>query len=177
MVETVRYTYRLRPGRRARAALLDEWSRCRWLWNEAVHQQRSGRKPTFGKLKKDSLPSLEYTRNGFKLKNHRLVLSKGIIVPVVWSRELLSAPSSVRVYQDSLGHWYASFVVRCEAAAIPEPDLPGIGIDWGGEDHRDDYRARLRPAAPGPPSPVCRRTGQGPAQDGTAPPAQRPAAI
>ncbi|MEV0901340.1 hypothetical protein, partial [Actinoplanes sp. NPDC049802] len=52
MVETVRYTYRLRPGRLAEAALLAEWSRCRWLWNEAVHQQRSGRKPTFGRLSK-----------------------------------------------------------------------------------------------------------------------------
>jgi putative transposase len=30
----------------------------------------------------------------------------------VWSRELPSEPTSVRVYQDSLGHWYASFVVR-----------------------------------------------------------------
>ena len=52
VTETVRYTYRLRPGRTAEAALLAEWSRCRWLWNEAVHQQRTGRKPTFGKLSK-----------------------------------------------------------------------------------------------------------------------------
>ena len=50
VVETVRYTYRLRPGRIARAALLAEWNRCRWLWNEAVHQQKTGRKPTFGRL-------------------------------------------------------------------------------------------------------------------------------
>ncbi|MEV6350093.1 transposase [Actinoplanes sp. NPDC051851] len=52
MSETVRFTYRLRPGRIAQAALLGEWGRCRWLWNEAVHQQRTGRKPTFGKLSK-----------------------------------------------------------------------------------------------------------------------------
>jgi transposase len=50
--DTVRYTYRLRPGRIAQAALLAEWDRCRWLWNEAVHQQKTGKKPTFGKLSK-----------------------------------------------------------------------------------------------------------------------------
>ena len=52
MQETVRYTYRLRPGRQAEAALLEEWGRCRYLWNEAVHQQKTGRKPTFCKLSK-----------------------------------------------------------------------------------------------------------------------------
>lgn len=49
---------------------------------------------------------------------------------VVWSRELPAEPSSMRVYRDSLGHWYCSFVV----AAVVEP-LPGagkvIGVDWG----------------------------------------------
>jgi hypothetical protein len=42
MFEKVRYTYRLRPCARAERALLDEWHRCRFLWNEAVHQQKSG---------------------------------------------------------------------------------------------------------------------------------------
>jgi putative transposase len=48
--ETVRYTYRLRPGAAAERALTAEWHRCRWLWNEAVHQQKSGRRPTICKL-------------------------------------------------------------------------------------------------------------------------------
>lgn len=52
MDQTVRYTYRLRPGATTQDALLAEWARCRWLWNEAVHQQRTGRNPTFGKLSK-----------------------------------------------------------------------------------------------------------------------------
>ncbi|MEU4423289.1 transposase [Actinoplanes sp. NPDC024001] len=52
-------------------------------------------------------------------------------VAVVWSRELPCDPTSVRVYQDNLGHWYASFVVRREIAAVPDADLPGLGIDWG----------------------------------------------
>lgn len=42
----------------------------------------------------------------------------------------IGPPTSVRVYRDSLGHWYASFVVTRERA--PAPDVDGsIGIDWG----------------------------------------------
>ncbi|WP_410871784.1 RNA-guided endonuclease InsQ/TnpB family protein [Nocardia sp. A7] len=179
MVETVRYTYRLRLGARAERALFEEWHRCRFLWNEAVHQQRSGGRPTFCKLskllttarastswlrdgsqvtqqqtlrtyaaaltdsyqvigrgrpkvkaRKTTLPSLEYTTRGFTIRDRRLRLAGGVTVPVVWSRELPSAPTSVRVYQDSLGHWYASFVVRCEVEPLPAAE-GRIGIDWG----------------------------------------------
>ncbi len=175
----MRYSYRLRPGAQAERALLAEWHRCRFLWNEAVHQQKSGEKPTFAKLskmltearkrtawlregsqvaqqqvlrsygqaldhsfkvagrgrptykpRKKSLPSLEYTTRGFSIQDRRLVLPKGVTIPVVWSRELPSEPTSVRVYRDSLGHWYASFVVRRRTSEAPEAD-GGIGIDWG----------------------------------------------
>lgn len=179
MDETVRYTYRLRPGAQAVRALESEWHRCRFLWNEAVHQQRTGEKPTFARLSKmlteararttwlregsqvaqqqmlrtysqalehsfkvkgrgrptvksrrKSLPSLEYTTRGFGIAHGRLTLPKGVSIPVVWSRELPSPPSSVRVYRDSLGHWYASFVVRRKVE--PAPAAAGaIGIDWG----------------------------------------------
>lgn len=178
-METVRYTYRLRPGAQAEAALLDEWGRCRWLWNEAVHQDRTHRKPTLCKLSKlltearsantwlrdgsqvaqqqmlrsyaqslghsfkvkgrkrpvfkalkKVLPSLEYTLRGFSIREGRLMLPKGVSIPVVWSRDLPSEPTSVRVYQDSLGHWYASFVVTREVEVIPDAE-GGIGIDWG----------------------------------------------
>ncbi|MDV7353118.1 transposase [Rhodococcus oxybenzonivorans] len=179
MGEVVRYSYRLRPGATAERALIAEWHRCRFLWNEAVHQQRSGRRPTFGALSKlltqararcvwlregsqvaqqqmlrtygqalsasfgvrnrgrprykarnRSLPSLEYTTRGFSFLEGRLVLPKGVRIPVVWSRKLPSKPTSVRVYRDSLGHWYASFVVRRSATSATEA-TGGIGIDWG----------------------------------------------
>ena len=179
MYETVRYNFRLRPGAQAKAALTTEWNRCRFLWNEAVHQQKAGKRPTFCRLsklltaarskftwlrdgsqvaqqqtlrdysralqdsfevkgrarptfkkRKTSLPSLEYTQRGFSIREGRLRLPNRVSVPVVWSRELPSAPTSVRVYQDSLGHWYASFVVRRESDALDE--VAGrIGIDWG----------------------------------------------
>lgn len=179
MEETVRYNYRLRPGAQAERALLAEWHRCRFLWNEAVRQQKIGNKPTFARLckmltearkrtawlrdgsqvaqqqvlrtygqaldhsfkvsgrgrptyksRKKSLPSLEYTTRGFSIRDRRLALPKGVIIPVVWSRELPSEPSSVRIYQDSLGHWYASFVVRRPVTEAIEADGV-IGVDWG----------------------------------------------
>jgi putative transposase len=180
VIETVRYTYRLRPGRAAEDALLDEWGRCRWLWNEAVHQQQAGRKPTMCKLSKlltdtrgrnawlragsqvaqqqtlrtyltalgasfkvkgrgrpkvkklkSALPSLGYTTRGFRLKGGVLCLPGKVTVPVVWSRDLPSAPTSVRVYRDNLGHWYASFVVKRDTAVPVVADGAAIGIDWG----------------------------------------------
>ncbi|MGW4477868.1 RNA-guided endonuclease InsQ/TnpB family protein [Rhodococcus triatomae] len=177
--EVVRYAFRLRPGAQAEHALVAEWNRCRFLWNEAVHQQKSGTRPAFGtlskmlteararnawlregsqvaqqqmlrtyaraldqsftvkgrgrptfKARKKALPTLEFTRRGFRIHDGRLVLPKGVSVPVVWSRELPSEPSSVRITRDSLGHWYASFVVRRELEPVPEA-VGGIGVDWG----------------------------------------------
>jgi len=43
---------------------------------------------------------------------------------------LPSEPSSVQITRDSLGHWYASFVVRREVPPVPDA-TGGIGIDWG----------------------------------------------
>src|SRR5690625_1855745 len=159
MEETVRYTYRLRPGAQAVDALISEWHRCRFLWNDAVAQMRSGAKISLGALSKGltakrtelnwlregsqvaqqqelrtfaqshdhsfkvkgrrkpqymsarkTQTSMEYTKRGFSVREGRLILPKGVSVPVVWARDLPSEPTSVRVYRDSLGHWYASFV-------------------------------------------------------------------
>jgi putative transposase len=177
--EVVRYTYRLRPGAMAERALTAEWHRCRYLWNEAVHQRRTGRRPTRAKVGKlltaaraantwlregsqnaqacmldnwalankhsfqmrgrnrpavkkrhKASPSLAYTRNGFAIVDGRLRLPKGVTIPVVWSRELPSEPTSVRVYRDCLGHWYASFVARRHTEPGPAGE-GSIGIDWG----------------------------------------------
>jgi putative transposase len=79
---------------------------------------------------KRSLPSLNYTKRGFAVKGGRLCLAGGLCIPVLWSRGLPSEPSSVRVYRDSIGHWYASFVVRCDDRVLPVCER-AIGIDWG----------------------------------------------
>lgn len=195
----VRYTYRLRLSRTAEKALLAEWDRCRWVWNQCVEastaahresmatgvkvdcgpalldkrltgwrgehdwladgssvaqqqtirdfgqartkalkdrkdktlspRQRRGM-PRF-KSKHRALPSLNCTLRGFGLEGTLLKLAGAIVVRPVWSRELPSTPSSVRIYRDALGQWWCSFVV-------PRPETPqltqaghAIGIDWG----------------------------------------------
>ncbi|MEU6199560.1 transposase [Streptomyces sp. NPDC047061] len=192
-----RYTYRLRMSSAARTALLAEWDRCRWVWNECVAKSRAthlrnkdeagkrtcgpaqldkmltaarDRTPwlregssvaqqqlirDFGKSrakahkdirerlpqrqragmpkwkkKREALPTLNYTKRGFRLKDDRLHLAGGIAVTVVWSRDLPTEPSSVRVYQDSIGHWYCSFVVPTEVQPLPETGEV-LGVDWG----------------------------------------------
>ena len=186
-----RYTYRLRVSSTARTALLAEWARCRWIWNEccarskkahaedekcgparldkmlteartanawlrqgsSVPQQQiirdfatsrakalkdikarlpQRRRAGMSKYKKKHAahPSLNYTQRGFRLKDGRLHLAGGISLGVVWSRNLPKPPSSVRVYQDTLGHWYASFVVATTTEALA-PTGRVIGIDWG----------------------------------------------
>ncbi|MFE2445018.1 RNA-guided endonuclease InsQ/TnpB family protein [Streptomyces sp. NPDC059426] len=182
-----RYTYRLRVSSTARGALLAEWDRCRWIWNECVakskathlHNKTTGGKWTCGpaqldrmltearertpwlragssvpqqqlirdfgrsrakahkdirerlpqrqragmpkwKKKREALPTLNHTRRGFRLKSGRLPLAGGIVLTVVWSQDLPAEPSSVRVYQDSIGHWYCSFVVPVKVRPLPE---------------------------------------------------------
>jgi putative transposase len=90
--------------------------------------QRAGM-PKHKKLK-DSRPSLNYTRRGFRLRDGQLHLAGGIVLTVVWSRALPAAPSSVRIYQDGLGHWYCSFVVPAAVEPLPAASA-AIGIDWG----------------------------------------------
>ncbi|WP_241989780.1 MULTISPECIES: RNA-guided endonuclease InsQ/TnpB family protein [unclassified Streptomyces] len=82
------------------------------------------------KRKRDALPTLNYTRRGFRLKEGRLHLAGGIVLTVVWSRALPATPSSVRVYRDGLGHWYASFVVATEPEPLPATGRV-LGVDWG----------------------------------------------
>ncbi|MBF6301444.1 transposase [Nocardia amamiensis] len=190
-VGSARCTYRLRLSAVARRALLAEWDRCRWVWNQCVAESRQAhsndekigpavldkrltgwrsehnwlsagasvpqqqiirdfgrsrakalkdikdrvpqrRRAGMPRFKKKDLtnPTLNYTLRGFRLKDGRLYLAGGVVARVVCSRELPAAPSSVRIYRDSIGHWYASFVT----AAVRQP-LPAtgraIGIDWG----------------------------------------------
>lgn len=190
-VAHARYTYRLRVSSTARTALLAEWARCRWIWNECVARSKKAHRDEekcgparldkmltearaanawlrdggsvpqqqlirdFGKSRAKALkdikaklpvrqragmphfkkkhgadPSLNYTRSAFRLKDGRLHLVGGTVVTVVWSRDLPADPTSVRVYRDSLGHWYASFVVATTTELLPATGAV-IGIDWG----------------------------------------------
>ncbi|WP_232850578.1 RNA-guided endonuclease InsQ/TnpB family protein [Nocardia acididurans] len=189
--QVVRYTYRLRCSVTARARLLAEWDRCRWVWNRCVAESREAylacqpcgpagldkkltnwrgehewlragasvpqqqairdfaksrakaladiksQRPTqqragMPKFKKKDLapPSLNYTKRGFRITNGRLHLAGGIELGPIWSRALPAHPSSARVYRDTLGDWYVSFVISVSADRLPETGR-AIGIDWG----------------------------------------------
>jgi len=95
---------------------------------ERLPQQRAGM-PRF-KKKNDAAPTVNYTQRGFRLRDGRLVLAGGIEVRPVWSRELPDAPSSVRVYRDPVGHWYASFVVPAQTEPLSATGR-ALGVDWG----------------------------------------------
>jgi putative transposase len=96
---------------------------------ERLPMARRAGMPTY-KKKHGAPATLNYTRRGFRLKDGRLHLAGGIVVTVVWSRELPAEPSSVRVYQDSLGHWYGSFVVPAQVQPLPRTGRV-LGVDWG----------------------------------------------
>ena len=76
--------------------------------------------------------SLNYTTRGFSITDAgRLKLAGNIVIPVVWSRNLPSEPSSVRVFRDSCGDWWASFVVDTEPQTRFRDSDGQVGIDWG----------------------------------------------
>ena len=92
-------------------------------------RQRRGM-PRF-KSKQRAAPSLNYTLRGFVLDGPQVRLAGGIVVRPVWSRELPGAPSSVRIYRDSLGRWWCSFVVPGPQTESLPTTGRSIGIDWG----------------------------------------------
>ncbi|MGW5465763.1 RNA-guided endonuclease InsQ/TnpB family protein, partial [Streptomyces sp. NPDC003996] len=96
---------------------------------DRLPQQRRAGMPRW-KKKREARPSLNYTRRGFRLRDGRLHLAGGIVLRVVWSRDLPADPSSVRVYQDSLGHWYVSFVVAAQSEPLARTGRV-LGVDWG----------------------------------------------
>lgn len=88
-------------------------------------------KPPRFKSKHSSKKTLNYTRRGFSLKEGRLIVAGKVSLPVVWSRDLPSEPSSVTVYEDSVGDWWASFVVDIDETFTERTDELYTGIDWG----------------------------------------------
>jgi putative transposase len=93
--------------------------------------KRKGKKikpPKFKKRK--SKQAARFTRQGFKVNQHSVYLSKIGNFKIVWCRELPSEPSSVTVIKDSAGRYFFSFV--CE---VNHPQLPdngkSVGIDLG----------------------------------------------
>jgi putative transposase len=104
-------------------------------WLSSLSGRRKGRKlgaPRF-RSRKDNRQTVRFTRNAnFKVTSGgKLRLPKIGDVPVRWSRDLPSEPSSVTVVLDAAGRYHASFVVDTgDDAPLPPSDLE-VGIDLG----------------------------------------------
>ena len=85
----------------------------------SVTGKRKGPKnqPPRFKSRKDRRQTIRFTANArFRvLPGGKLRLPKIGDVPVRWSRDLPSAPSSVTVIMDAAGRYFASFVVEAKA--------------------------------------------------------------
>jgi putative transposase len=96
--------------------------------------KRKGRKvaPPRFRSRKDHRQAIRFTRNAnFKVtEGGKLRLPKIGDVPVRWSRDLPSDPSSVTVILDASGRYHASFVVETQDAPLPPVDAE-VGIDLG----------------------------------------------
>ena len=97
--------------------------------------KRKGRKvkPPRFRSRKDNRQAVRFTRNAkFKVTaGGKLRLPKIGDVPVRWSRDLPSDPSSVTVIVDASGRYFASFVVDTgDDAPLPPVDSE-VGIDLG----------------------------------------------
>lgn len=100
----------------------------------SIKGTRKGRKlgaPRF-RSRKDRCQSIRFTKAArFRvLPNGRLRLPLIGDVPVRWSRDLPSVPSSVTVTVDAAGRYHCSFVVEVPGAPLPPVDRQ-VGIDLG----------------------------------------------
>ncbi|MEU4513029.1 transposase [Nonomuraea wenchangensis] len=82
--------------------------------------------------RKDNRQVVRFTKNArFSVTaGGKLRLPKIGDVPVRWSRELPSQPSSVTVIKDAAGRYFASFVVEVGGEPLPETSAE-VGIDLG----------------------------------------------
>ncbi len=100
----------------------------------SVTGSRKGPKvaPPKFRSRKDRRQAIRFTANArFRvLANGKLRLPKIGDVPVRWSRELPSVPSSVTVIMDAAGRYFASFVVEAGDDPLPEVGTE-VGIDLG----------------------------------------------
>ena len=119
-----RYEWLREGSSAAQGAVVRAW----WTARKASFKRQGA--PKF-KSKIRCLPTLTYgKRRAFSIRDGRLALPKGIVIPVVWSREMPVEPTSVTIKRDAVGHWWASFVVAVEETPLPATG-EAVGIDWG----------------------------------------------
>jgi putative transposase len=100
-------------------------------WWASLKGKRKGAKvkpPRFKKRR--SAQSVRFMSHVFRTGERTLTLSKIGPVPIEWSRDLPSDPSSVTVIRDASGRFFASFVVEVEPTPLPA-NGKAVGIDLG----------------------------------------------
>ncbi len=103
-------------------------------WNNyfsSLQGKRKGKRygrPKF--KKKQSRQAIRFRKGGFSVHSQSVKLAKIGHVPMVVSRPLPSEPSSVTIIKDTVGRYFASFVVEIPEEIAP-PTTQGCGIDLG----------------------------------------------
>jgi putative transposase len=100
-------------------------------WWASLKGKRKGAKvkpPRFKKRR--GAQSVCFMSHVFHTGERTLTLSKIGPVPIEWSRDLPSDPSSVTVIRDASGRFFASFVVDVEPTPLPANGR-AVGIDLG----------------------------------------------
>ena len=100
-------------------------------WWASLSGKRKGPKVRAPRFKKRrSTQSIRFISHVFRTGEQTLTLSKIGRVPIEWSRDLPSDPSSVKVIRDASGRYFASFVVEVEPTPLPA-NGKAVGIDLG----------------------------------------------
>jgi len=99
-------------------------------WWRCLEGKRKGRVRAPRFKQRSNKQSIRFTRNTFRVEGETLRLTKVGCIPVTWSRELPSEPSSVTVSKECAGRYFASFVVEVERPQL-EPNGKAVGIDLG----------------------------------------------
>lgn len=103
-------------------------------WDNYFNSKKGKRKgqnvgrPKF--KKKQSRQAIRFTTNAFSAHSESVKLAKIGHIPMIVSRPLPSAPSSVTIIKDCAGRYFASFVVEVTQPISPQT-ANSVGIDLG----------------------------------------------
>jgi len=98
---------------------------------DSLKGKRKGKKVGSPKFKKKTnQQTARFRIGGFSIKGKEVYLAKVGNVKPIWSRELLSSPTSVTVIKDCANRYFISFVVEVEPVDIDAKNQ-SIGIDLG----------------------------------------------
>jgi len=93
--------------------------------------ERKGKKVGFPKFKKkQSRQTIRFRAGGFSVHSCSVKLAKIGHIPMVVSRPLPSQPTSVTIIKDTIGRYFASFVVEIQQEVLPIVE-DAVGIDLG----------------------------------------------